>query len=103
MPQIWGVPVKEMQAGIQHGVRKISIDIDCRIAMVGQFRCVRNEKRAEFDPRAFLRPAMAALTALCAQRFEEFGTAGHASRLHPLPISAMASRYAKGELTAVAG
>ena len=103
MPQTWGVPVKEIQLGIKYGVRKINIDTDCRIAMSGQFRKLAAEKKAEFDPRAFLKPAMAAMTALCAQRFEEFGTAGKAPLIRPLPLSAMAARYAKGELDPVSG
>jgi fructose-bisphosphate aldolase class II len=95
MPQTWGVPVREIQLGIKYGVRKINIDTDCRIAMVGQFRRIASEKRAEFDPRAFLKPAMAALTELCATRFEEFSTAGQAPHIRPLPLTAMAVRYAK--------
>ena len=98
MPQTWGVPVSEIQAGIRYGVRKINIDTDCRIAMVGQFRKVATQRRGEFDPRAFLKPAMAALTALCAQRFEEFNSAGQAAHIRPLPLSAMARLYAKGDL-----
>ena len=103
IPQTWGVPVSEIQLGIKHGVRKINIDTDCRIAMAGQFRRIAAEHPAEFDPRAFLKPAMAALTALCAQRFDEFGTAGQAPHLRPLPLSAMAARYAKGALDPVIG
>ncbi|MDO9710545.1 class II fructose-bisphosphate aldolase [Paracraurococcus lichenis] len=103
MPQTWGVPVAEIQEGIRHGVRKINIDTDCRIAMAGQFRKVAQEKRAEFDPRAFMKPAMAALTALCARRFEEFGTAGQAPKLKPVPLPAMAAAYAKGALDPVIG
>jgi fructose-bisphosphate aldolase class II len=102
MPQTWGVPVSEIQLGIKFGVRKINIDTDCRIAMVGQFRKVATEKKAEFDPRAFFKPAIASLTALCAQRFEEFGTAGQAPKLSPLPLKTMAARYAKGDLNPVA-
>jgi fructose-bisphosphate aldolase class II len=98
MPQTWGVPVAEIQEGIRHGVRKINIDTDCRIAMTGQFRKVATEKRGEFDPRNFLKPAMAALTLLCARRFEEFNTAGQASKLRPIPLASMAKRYAGGEL-----
>ncbi len=96
MPQTWGVPVREIQSGIEFGVRKINIDTDCRIAMAGQIRRIASEKRSEFDPRAFLKPAMAALTALCVQRFQDFGTAGQASRLRPVPLAAMAQRYANG-------
>ncbi|MFZ4407139.1 MAG: class II fructose-bisphosphate aldolase [Paracraurococcus sp.] len=103
MPQTWGVPVAEIQEGIRHGVRKINIDTDCRIAMAGQFRKVAMEKRGEFDPRAFMKPAMAALTALCARRFEEFGTAGQAPKLKPMPLPAMAALYARGALDPVIG
>jgi len=98
MPQTWGVPVEEIQLGIKHGVRKVNIDTDCRIAMTAEFRRVAMQKKSEFDPRNFLKPAMAALTKLCAQRFEEFGTAGQAPKIKPLPLSAMAKRYASGEL-----
>jgi fructose-bisphosphate aldolase, class II len=98
MPQTWGVPVEEIQRGIRHGVRKVNIDTDCRIAMAGQIRKVATERRGEFDPRAFLRPAMATLESLCARRFEEFGTAGQASRLKPAPLPEMARRYRSGAL-----
>lgn len=98
MPQTWGVPVEEIQAGIRYGVRKVNIDTDCRIAMTGQIRKVASEKRGEFDPRAFLKPAIAALERLCAQRFEEFGTAGKAGGIRPLPLSEMARRYRAGAL-----
>ncbi len=93
MPQTWGVPIEEIQRGIKHGVRKVNIDTDCRLAMTAQFRKVANENRREFDPRKFLKPAMDAMKALCRQRFEEFGTAGNASRIKPLPLAAMARRY----------
>ena len=102
IPQTWGVPVAEIQIGIKYGVRKINIDTDCRIAMTGQFRKLATEKKNEFDPRAFFKPAIAAMSALCAQRFEEFGTAGKASKIVPLPLKTMAARYAKGDLDPVA-
>jgi fructose-bisphosphate aldolase class II len=98
MPQTWGVPVEEIQEGIRYGVRKVNIDTDCRIAMTGQLRKVANEKRAEFDLRNFLKPAMAALEQLCAQRFEDFGTAGRAGSIKPVPLAEMARRYKAGKL-----
>jgi fructose-bisphosphate aldolase class II len=98
MPQTWGVPVEEIQTGIKYGVRKVNIDTDCRLAMAAQFRKVAAEKRGEFDPRKFMQPAMAALDKLCRERFEAFGTAGHATRIKPLPLAAMAKRYASGAL-----
>ena len=98
MPQTWGVPVEEIQRGIKHGVRKINIDTDNRMAMTGQIRRVLTENPGEFDPRKYLKPAMDAMRAVCKQRFEEFGTAGHAGQIKVVPLSAMAKRYAAGEL-----
>jgi fructose-bisphosphate aldolase class II len=98
MPQTWGVPVEEIQRGIKHGVRKINIDTDNRMAMTGQIRKVLSENKGEFDPRKYLKPAMEAMTKLCKQRFEEFGTAGQAGKIKPLSLAAMAKRYDKGEL-----
>ncbi len=99
MPQTWGVPVEEIQRGIKHGVRKINIDTDNRMAMTGAIRKVLTENPGEFDPRKFLKPAMDAMRAVCAQRFEEFGAAGQAARIKALPLAAMATRYASGELS----
>jgi fructose-bisphosphate aldolase class II len=98
MPQTWGVPVEEIQRGIKHGVRKINIDTDNRMAMTGAIRKVFAENPAEFDPRKYLKPAMEAMRAVCQQRMEEFGAAGWASKIRPLPLSAMCKRYASGEL-----
>ncbi len=98
MGQTWGVPVEEIQRGIKHGVRKINIDTDNRMAVTGAIRKVFAENPAEFDPRKYLKPAMDAMTKLCRQRFEEFGTAGNAGKIRPLPLSAMAKLYASGKL-----
>jgi fructose-bisphosphate aldolase class II len=98
MPQTWGVPVEEIQRGIKHGVRKINIDTDNRMAMTGQIRKVLSESPAEFDPRKYLKPAMEAMTKLCKQRFEEFGTAGNGSKIRPISVAEMAKRYASGSL-----
>ena len=103
MPQTWGVPLEEIERGIKHGVRKVNIDTDCRLAMLGVIRKVATENKSEFDPRKFMKPAMQAMSDLCADRLERFGTAGNASRLKPLTLSAMASRYAAGELNPVIG
>lgn len=98
MPQTWGVPIEEIQMGIRYGVRKVNIDTDCRIAMAAQIRRVAAEKKSEFDPRKFLQPSMEALQKLCKQRYEQFGTAGNASRIKPLPLAEVAKRYRSGAL-----
>ncbi|WP_136656710.1 class II fructose-bisphosphate aldolase [Nitratireductor sp. XY-223] len=98
MPQTFGVPVEEIVRGIRHGVRKVNIDTDCRMAMTGQFRRVAQENPAEFDPRKFLKPAMESMRDLCRERFEAFGTAGNASKIRVVPMDEMAKRYAAGTL-----
>jgi fructose-bisphosphate aldolase class II len=79
-------------------VRKINVDTDNRLAMTGAIRKVLTETPGEFDPRKYLKPAMEAMRAVCRQRFEEFGAAGHADKIRPLPMAVMAKRYASGEL-----
>ncbi|MEO1910974.1 MAG: class II fructose-bisphosphate aldolase [Paracoccus sp. (in: a-proteobacteria)] len=89
----WGVPVEEIQRGIKHGVRKVNIDTDNRLAMTAAIRKTFAEDPAEFDPRKYLKPAMAMMAQVCKDRFEAFGTAGNADKLQPLPLGAMAARY----------
>ncbi|MDB5977675.1 MAG: fructose-bisphosphate aldolase [Nevskia sp.] len=99
--ETYGVPVEEIREGIRHGVRKVNIDTDIRLAMTGAMRKSMGEKPAEFDPRAFLKAATAAARDICKLRFEAFGSAGQASRIRPVQLDRMAGRYAKGELRAV--
>ena len=89
----WGVPVEEIQRGIKSGVRKVNIDTDNRLAMTAAERKALTNDPSEFDPRKYLKPAMELMAQVCRDRFEAFGTAGHASRIRPLPLEAMAQRY----------
>ena len=98
MPQTYGVPVEEIVRGIRYGVRKVNIDTDCRMAMTGHFRKIARDKPREFDPRKFMIPAMTELETLCRDRFEQFGTAGQASRIKPIGMDEMAVRYLSGKL-----
>jgi fructose-bisphosphate aldolase class II len=93
IPQTWGVPVEELQRGIRHGVRKINIDTDCRLAITGTIRRYFAENPGNFDPRSYFKPAYAAMSKICAERFEQFGTAGNAGRLTPKTLSEMAKFY----------
>ena len=99
--ETYGVPVEEIREGIRHGVRKVNIDTDIRLAMTGAMRRSMAEDRSEFDPRKFLKASVAAARGICKQRFEAFGCAGQASRINPVPLERMAERYAKGELRQV--
>ena len=98
MPQTYGVPVDEIARGIRHGVRKVNIDTDCRMAITGQIRRIARENPREFDPRKFALPGWAAMRDLCRDRFERFGTAGNASKIDIIPLAVMAQRYANQEL-----
>jgi len=102
MKETYGVPVEEIQEGIRHGVRKVNIDTDIRLAMTGAMRKSMAEHRDEFDPRKFLKASVAAARAICKARFEAFGCAGRSSRIKPVPLETMAARYADGSLGASA-
>ena len=60
------MPVKEIQLGIRHGVRKINVDTDSRLAVTGAIRKVFAESPEKFDPRDYLKPARAAMQELIA-------------------------------------
>jgi fructose-bisphosphate aldolase, class II len=99
--ETYGVPVQEIQEGIRHGVRKINIDTDIRLAMTGAMRRSLAVNASEFDPRKPLKEALAAARGICKARFEAFGCAGQAGKIKPVPLDAMAERYARGELDPV--
>ena len=99
--ETYGVPVEEIQEGIKHGVRKVNIDTDIRLAMTGAIRRMMAQKPDEFDPRKFLAVARTAVTEICRARFEAFGCAGQAGRIKPIPLERMTEMYAKGTLNQV--
>ena len=98
MPETYGVPVEEIVRGIKSGVRKVNIDTDLRLASTAAIRKVLTENKAEFDPRKYLKPAIAAMQKICKERYEQFGTAGRGSKIKIIPAADMAKRYASGEL-----
>ncbi|MBM3391580.1 MAG: fructose-bisphosphate aldolase class II [Betaproteobacteria bacterium] len=101
MKETYGVPVEEIVTGIKHGVRKVNIDTDIRLAMTGAMRRHMAEKPAEFDPRKFLADAQKAARDICKARYEAFGCAGQAARIKPVSLDKMAERYKKGELNQI--
>ena len=98
MKETYGVPVEEIQEGIKHGVRKVNIDTDIRLAMTAAVRKYLHENPGKFDPRDFLKPAMLAARAICKERYEQFGCAGMAGKIKPIPLATIASKYKAGEL-----
>ena len=99
--ETYGVPVEEIQEGIKHGVRKVNIDTDIRLAMTGAMRRHMMQNPGEFDPRKFLSAALQASRQICQARFEAFGSAGQAGNIKPIALDKMADLYAQGELRAV--
>ena len=89
----FGVPVEEIQRGIKHGVRKINVDTDNRLAITGAIRKVFTENPEKFDPRDYLKPARNAMKEVCKQRMIQFGQAGWASKIKCKTIDDMAKVY----------
>ena len=98
MKQTYGVPVKEIQEAIKHGVRKINIDTDIRMAMTGAVRKFQAENPDKFDMREWMKPAREAAKAVCKQRYQEFGCEGQGARIKGVPLAEMAKKYAQGAL-----
>jgi fructose-bisphosphate aldolase class II len=101
MGETYGVPVEEIVEGIKHGVRKINIDTDLRMATTGALRRYFAQNRKEFDPRKYLNASVAGMQDICKARYIAFGSAGHASAISPISCETMAERYRRGELRAL--
>ena len=101
MKETYGVPVKEIQEAIKHGVRKINIDTDIRLGMTGAVRKFQAENPDKFDMREWMKPAREAAKAICKQRYLEFGCEGQGGKIKGMPLSVMAEKYAGGELAQV--
>ena len=89
----WGVPVEEIQLGIKHGVRKINVDTDNRLAITGAIRKVFAETPEKFDPRDYMKPARDAMKKVCVDRMIAFGQAGNADKIKQISLVDMAKRY----------
>ncbi len=101
MKETYGVPVSEIQEAIKHGVRKINIDTDIRLAMTAAVRRFLFENPSKFDPREYLKPAREAAKQICKQRYIEFNCEGQAGKIRPLTLQQVAQRYKAGELAQV--
>ena len=93
--QTYGVPVEEIQRGIKHGVRKINVDTDSRLAITGAIRKVFSETPEQFDPRKYLSPAREAMKKVCVERMIAFGQAGNAGKIKPATCKQMVDFYKK--------
>ncbi|MCR9277999.1 MAG: fructose-bisphosphate aldolase class II [Pseudomonadaceae bacterium] len=101
IPETYGVPVEEIQQGIKHGVRKVNIDTDLRLAATASIRQFLAENPSEFDPRKYLGVSQNAMKQVVVDRYNAFGTSGNADKIKPISLEGMFERYAAGELQAV--
>ena len=97
--ETYGVPIKEIQEGIKHGVRKINIDTDLRLASTAAIRKYFIDDPTQFDPRKYLVETKNAMKKIVISRLEEFGTANNADKIKPISLSIIASKYLSGELS----
>ena len=91
--ETYGVPVEQLVEAIKHGVRKINIDTDLRLASTGAMRRMMAEQPSEFDPRKFFAKTVDAMKQICVDRYEAFGTAGNADKIRPITLEKMVDRY----------
>jgi fructose-bisphosphate aldolase class II len=101
MKQTYGVPVEEIQEAIKHGVRKINIDTDIRMAMTGAVRKFLAENPDKFDAREWLKPAREAAKLIAKKRYVEFGCEGQAPKIKAITLSDVAALYSAGKLAQV--
>lgn len=99
--ETYGVPVEEIVQGIKHGVRKVNIDTDLRLASTGAIRRYLAQHPAEFDPRKYFTESVKAMKQICIDRYRAFGCEGQAAKIKPISLDAMAERYAKGQLAQI--
>ena len=97
--ETYGVPVSEIQEGIKHGVRKINIDTDLRLASTAAIRKHFTKDPAQFDPRKYLLDSKEWMKRIVIARLTEFGCAENASKIKPIPLANIASKYSSGELS----
>ena len=101
IPETYGVPLSEIQEGIKHGVRKVNIDTDLRLASTAAIRKHLASHRSEFDPRKYLKDSQDAMRAIVIERYQAFGTDGQADKIRVVSLENMFGRYAAGELDPV--
>ncbi|MGQ4277014.1 class II fructose-bisphosphate aldolase [Pseudidiomarina sp. E22-M8] len=100
IPETYGVPVEQIAEGIKHGVRKVNIDTDLRLASTGAVRRHIAQNPNNFDPRKFLKASTDAMYDICKARFEVFGSAGQAHKIKTVSLEEMYKRYEAGSLDA---
>ena len=93
--------MEEIQEGIRHGVRKVNIDTDLRLAATAATREFLTNSPREFDPRKYLGKQLQAMKEVIKDRLTAFGTAGQAANIRPLSLEKFSTLYASGDLAPI--
>ena len=79
LPDAQGVPEDMLNYASKHGVAKINIDTDLRLAMTSTIREFFIEHPEKFDPREYMGPGRTAVKEMVIHKMRDvLGTAGHA-------------------------
>jgi len=98
IPETYGVPVEQICEGIKHGVRKVNIDTDLRLASTGAVRRFMAQNPSEFDPRKYLKETVSAMKGIVIARYQAFGTEGNADKIKVIGMEQMFNHYQSGAL-----
>ena len=71
IPGAQGVPEDMIREAARHGVCKVNIDTDLRLAMTAEVRRYLIEHPADFDPRKYLGPARDAIRDMVAHKIKD--------------------------------
>ena len=71
IPGAQGVPEEMIREAAKHGVCKVNIDTDLRLAMTAEIRKYLVEHPADFDPRKYLGPARDAIRDMVAHKIKD--------------------------------
>ena len=96
--EAYGVPLWAIKEGIAAGVRKVNVDTDLRLAVTATIRKIFHDTPEAFDPRKYLGPARDAMKTIIIERYNTFGSAGHAYDYEPKTLEDMKIFYEESEL-----
>ncbi|MDO4834301.1 MAG: class II fructose-1,6-bisphosphate aldolase [Bacillota bacterium] len=71
IPGAQGVPEEMIREAVGHGICKVNIDTDLRLAMTAEIRRYMVEHPADFDPRKYLGPARDAIKGMVAHKIKD--------------------------------
>ncbi len=78
LPGAKGVPPTSIRQALEHGVAKVNIDTDIRLAFTGHVRQILTDSPKVFDPRKILGAARDGMAEVIKAKMDLFGSTGRA-------------------------